>query len=320
MASSILVSGSVQQLTIDGTSLFLRDGGKLFEFTINNDLSLTSVPFTLHYAAGADNLGSFAGLTFGPDGMLYASTRTANGNLDSSIGTDYVVKINPATGIASTFFAGPTNLNGGVNPTFLLFTTVPEPGTLTMAIVGGALGLGTWCNRRRRKAQAQESTRPKRRETPAPFYGYRPASWSPALSQVPGLRALRWASSESPPGALVGAVAVGRPGPRASHWDAWKYLSLPHGETGPRATRNSCDPVASTGKRSRTGARSGRPARGRPASRSPVSTCGVPAASGRCWPTRPASPRNHPFDAADVAKTPRARATKRAGATGLASN
>ena len=69
--------------------------------------------------------------------MLYASTRTANGNLDSSIGTDYVVKINPATGIASTFFAGPTNLNGGVNPTFLLFTTVPEPGTLALAIVGG---------------------------------------------------------------------------------------------------------------------------------------------------------------------------------------
>jgi hypothetical protein len=151
LVASNILSSSIQQLTIDaaGTSLFVRDAGKIFEFTINPDHSLTSVPFTLTYAAGSNDLGSNAGLTFGPDGMLYAATRTFKGGSDPNATTDYVVKVDPSTGIASTFVVGPTNLGGGQNPTFLLFTSVPEPGALTLGLVGGAISLFALMKRKR---------------------------------------------------------------------------------------------------------------------------------------------------------------------------
>ncbi len=145
--ASNIFSVSIQQVTINGTELFVRDAGKVFEFTINPNHTLTSVPFTLTYAAGGNDLGSYAGLTFGPDGFLYAATRTINGNPNPSIGTDYVVRIDPATGVASTFLAGPLNLNGGQNPTFLVWA--PEPGSFAMAALGFGLLTG-WGLRRRR--------------------------------------------------------------------------------------------------------------------------------------------------------------------------
>jgi hypothetical protein len=147
-----IFSGSIGQLTINaaGTSLFVRDVGKIFEFTINPDHSLTSVPFSVTYPAGANDLGPFAGLTFGPDGMLYAATRTANGNPNPNFDADYVVRVNPSTGVATTFAAANINLGGGQNPTFLLFTSVPEPGSLTIGVVGAAIGLCMWIKRRRK--------------------------------------------------------------------------------------------------------------------------------------------------------------------------
>jgi hypothetical protein len=150
-----IFSESIEQLTINavGTSLFVRDAGKVFEFTINPDHSLTGVPFAVTYPAGGNDLGSYAGLTFGPDGMLYAATRTfPNGNPNPNFNTDYVVRIDPSTGVASTFVAGPINLNGGQNPTLLLFTSVPEPGSLTIGVFGLAVGMFARAKRRQTRA------------------------------------------------------------------------------------------------------------------------------------------------------------------------
>jgi glucose/arabinose dehydrogenase len=155
VAATNIFSGSTGQIAINsaGTSLFVRDAGKIFDFTINPDHSLTSVSFSLTYAAGSNDLGSFAGLTFGPDGFLYAATRTPNGNSNPNLNTDYVVRVDPSTGVATTFAANVQNLGGGQNPTYLLFTSVPEPGSLTIAATGAAIGLCLWIRRRRRPSQ-----------------------------------------------------------------------------------------------------------------------------------------------------------------------
>src|SRR5262249_30139260 len=127
----------------------VRDNGQVREFTINGDHSLSPVPFS----AGTTQLDGSYGLAFGPDGFLYATTRMLNGSLDPNHDADYVLRIDPISGVTSAYITGGMNtLTDAQNPQFLRFAPVPEPGTLTLAAIGCCV-LG-WCARRRLKRRA----------------------------------------------------------------------------------------------------------------------------------------------------------------------
>jgi len=138
VATDLQAGASIDGLAINasGTALFARDTGRVFKYTINPDHSLTrDLGYSVSYSAGgAGILGSaFPGLAFGPDGFLYATTRTLNGGPLSD--ADFVVRIDPNTGLATTFVHGNVNtFTDTQNPTFLVW--VPEPGTLASATLG----------------------------------------------------------------------------------------------------------------------------------------------------------------------------------------
>ena len=105
-----------------GTALYVRDGGQVKEFAINPNHTLTSVAFSINSTL----LDSSYGLAFGPDGNLYATTREPNGSLDPNHNTDYVMKIDPASGATVPFITGDQNgLTSAQNPQFLRFVRWP---------------------------------------------------------------------------------------------------------------------------------------------------------------------------------------------------
>jgi len=116
-----------------GTSLFVRDNGQVLKYAIDSGHLLTrDLTFSVNYTPG---LGSSLGLTFGPDGFLYATTRTQDGEI-----ADFIVKIDPSSGNTTPFVTGDLNtLTSAQNPAFLVFSPsdVPEPATLTL--LGSAL-------------------------------------------------------------------------------------------------------------------------------------------------------------------------------------
>jgi hypothetical protein len=107
------------------------------------------------FSIDSSQLDTSYGLAFGPNGNLYATTREPNGSLDPLHNEDYVMKIDPTTGNTVSFITGGANdLTSAQNPQFLRFAPVaaPEPGALTLAVFGGAIGLGTWRRRWQRKS------------------------------------------------------------------------------------------------------------------------------------------------------------------------
>ena len=129
--AATLTTIGVGQITISGTTLFVRDGSDILKYTINPDHSLTQNSFTLSFTGGMTGLDSaFRGLAFGSDGFLYADERRLNNSpgLNATNNTDWVVRIDPTSGTTSRFvFAGINSFNGS-NPTFLAFSApVPEP-------------------------------------------------------------------------------------------------------------------------------------------------------------------------------------------------
>ena len=149
-----LGSSNVGQIAINaaGTALYVRDNNQILEFTIKPDHTLIALgALPLSYADAA-TLDSSYGLALGPDGFLYATTRSINGSLNPANNGDFVLKINPITGASVPFVQGNINgLTSAQNPAFLVFAPVPEPGTFALAVVGGVIGLGAWRRRRRCK-------------------------------------------------------------------------------------------------------------------------------------------------------------------------
>lgn len=150
------LGSNMEGIAIDpsGTALFARYKGadEVFKFLINPDHSLTNVPLFISDYQPATGLGQYQGLAVGPDGAVYATTRTSNG-----VDADFVVRIDPNTGHATTFIHGNINsFTGGGNPTFLIFAPpVPEPSTLALLIVGCGVGLIAWRRPRLRRASSR---------------------------------------------------------------------------------------------------------------------------------------------------------------------
>lgn len=147
VATDLVPGSSVDDLVINssGTKLFVRDSGQILRYTINADHSLTKDAFGIDYHVGTGYLGSYSGLDFGPDGYLYAVTLTLNGGAGSN--ADFIVRIDPSTGVTTSFVTGNLlTFTDGQNPGFL--TYVPEPSTWILATIGVGVALASRWRRR----------------------------------------------------------------------------------------------------------------------------------------------------------------------------
>ena len=136
VATDLIAGSAVDGIAINaaGTQLFVRESGQVLKYAINLDHSLTKdLGFSISYPTGGGaGLGPYPGITFGPDGFLYAPTRTINGNPNPANNADFVLRINPSTGATTAFITGNVNtFTDAQNPTYLLW--VPEPGGFTLA-------------------------------------------------------------------------------------------------------------------------------------------------------------------------------------------